>query len=42
MLDQVTFTVRPGEKIGVIGENGSGKSTLLRMLAGAEAPGSGR
>ncbi|ORT61064.1 ribosomal protection-like ABC-F family protein [Streptomyces sp. CB03238] len=41
VLDQVTFTVRPGEKIGVIGENGSGKSTLLRMLAGAEAPDSG-
>ncbi|MFI1190582.1 ribosomal protection-like ABC-F family protein [Streptomyces californicus] len=41
VLDQVTLTVRPGEKIAVIGENGSGKSTLLRLLAGAEAPDSG-
>ncbi|MFJ5892158.1 ribosomal protection-like ABC-F family protein [Streptomyces californicus] len=41
VLDQVTLTVRPGEKIAVIGENGSGKSTLLRLLAGAEAPDTG-
>ncbi|MFE4449383.1 ribosomal protection-like ABC-F family protein [Streptomyces sp. NPDC056796] len=41
VLDQVSFTVRPGEKAGVIGENGSGKSTLLRLLAGAEVPDSG-
>ncbi|MFF8967678.1 ribosomal protection-like ABC-F family protein [Streptomyces globisporus] len=41
VLDQVTLTVRPGEKTAVIGENGSGKSTLLRLLAGAEAPDSG-
>ncbi|MER5897680.1 ribosomal protection-like ABC-F family protein [Streptomyces sp. NPDC001876] len=41
VLDQVSLTVRPGEKVGVIGENGSGKSTLLRLMAGAEAPESG-
>ncbi|MFI1358664.1 ABC-F family ATP-binding cassette domain-containing protein [Streptomyces sp. NPDC020898] len=41
VLDQVTFTVRPGEKAAVIGENGSGKSTLLRLLAAAEMPDSG-
>ncbi|MFI7387340.1 ABC-F family ATP-binding cassette domain-containing protein [Streptomyces sp. NPDC049813] len=41
LLDQVSFTVRPGERAAVIGENGSGKSTLLRLLAGAEAPDSG-
>ncbi|MEV3873774.1 ribosomal protection-like ABC-F family protein [Streptomyces sp. NPDC049906] len=41
VLDQVSFTVRPGEKAAVIGENGSGKSTLLRLLAGAEAPDAG-
>ncbi|MFJ8647522.1 ribosomal protection-like ABC-F family protein [Streptomyces sp. NPDC093546] len=41
VLDQVSFTVRPGEKAAVIGENGSGKSTLLRLLAAAEAPDTG-
>ncbi|OKJ67913.1 ABC-F family ATP-binding cassette domain-containing protein [Streptomyces sp. CB02261] len=37
VLEQLTLTVRPGEKAAVIGENGSGKSTLLRLLAGVEA-----
>ncbi|MGJ5894206.1 ABC transporter ATP-binding protein [Streptomyces sp. V2] len=41
VLDQVTFTVRPGEKAAVVGENGSGKSTLLRLLAAAEPPDAG-
>lgn len=41
VLDQVSFTVRPGDRVGVIGENGSGKSTLLRLLAEEEAPDSG-
>jgi macrolide transport system ATP-binding/permease protein len=41
VLDQVRFTVRPGEKAAVIGENGSGKSTLLRLLAAAEVPDAG-
>ncbi|NEC14426.1 ABC-F family ATP-binding cassette domain-containing protein [Streptomyces sp. SID8014] len=41
VLDQVSLSVRPGERAGVIGENGSGKSTLLKLIAGAEAPDSG-
>nr|WP_307845441.1 ABC-F family ATP-binding cassette domain-containing protein [Planomonospora sp. ID67723] len=41
VLDRVSFTVRPGEKAGVIGENGAGKSTLLRLLASEEAPDGG-
>ncbi|MFM9615054.1 ribosomal protection-like ABC-F family protein [Streptomyces niveiscabiei] len=41
VLDQVTFTVRPGEKAAVVGENGSGKSTLLRLLAAVEPPDAG-
>ncbi|MFF0749700.1 ABC-F family ATP-binding cassette domain-containing protein [Streptomyces sp. NPDC004267] len=41
LLDQVSLTVRPGERIGVVGENGAGKSTLLRVLAGLDAPDSG-
>ncbi|MFC9977351.1 ribosomal protection-like ABC-F family protein [Spirillospora sp. NPDC127200] len=41
VLEQVSFTVRAGEKVGVIGENGSGKSTLLRLISGAERPDAG-
>jgi capsular polysaccharide transport system ATP-binding protein len=41
VLDQVNFTVNPGEKIGIIGRNGSGKSTLIRLISGAEQPTSG-
>ncbi|GAB3743680.1 ABC-F family ATP-binding cassette domain-containing protein [Amycolatopsis oliviviridis] len=36
VLDQVSFTAKPGEKAGVIGDNGSGKSTLLRLIAGRD------
>lgn len=42
VLDQVSLTLRPGEKAAVIGENGSGKSTLLRLIAGAEQPDHGQ
>ncbi|MEU3367831.1 ribosomal protection-like ABC-F family protein [Streptomyces pseudogriseolus] len=41
VLDQVSLTVRPGERAAVVGENGAGKSTLLRLLAGAETPDDG-
>ncbi|MFI5531128.1 ABC-F family ATP-binding cassette domain-containing protein [Kitasatospora sp. NPDC051853] len=41
VLDRVTCTVRPGERIGLVGENGAGKSTLLRLLAGLEQPDNG-
>ncbi|MET9473982.1 ribosomal protection-like ABC-F family protein [Streptomyces sp. NPDC002922] len=41
VLDQVSLTVRPGDRVGVIGENGSGKSTLLRLMSGAEKPDTG-
>ncbi|WET82941.1 ABC-F family ATP-binding cassette domain-containing protein [Amycolatopsis sp. QT-25] len=36
VLDQISFSVKPGEKAGVIGDNGSGKSTLLRLIAGRD------
>ncbi|MGW7467487.1 ribosomal protection-like ABC-F family protein [Streptomyces xantholiticus] len=41
VLERVSFTLRPGEKAGVVGDNGSGKSTLLRLLAGTEQPDNG-
>ncbi len=41
VLDRVSLTVKPGERIGVIGDNGSGKSTLLKLMAGAEQPDNG-
>ncbi|MEU7031096.1 ribosomal protection-like ABC-F family protein [Streptomyces sp. NPDC046275] len=41
VLQDVSFSVRPGERVAVVGENGSGKSTLLRLIAGAEAPEAG-
>jgi ABC-2 type transport system ATP-binding protein len=33
-LRDVSFSVKPGESIGVVGRNGQGKSTLLRLVAG--------
>ncbi len=41
VFDSVTFSISPGEKIGLVGYNGSGKSTLLKILAGVETQDSG-
>lgn len=40
-LDGVSFQVRKGETVGIIGRNGSGKSTLLKMLTGVLTPSAG-
>ena len=40
-LNDVSFELREGDRVGIVGHNGSGKSTLLRVLAGAYEPVSG-
>ncbi|AFS69738.1 ABC-F family ATP-binding cassette domain-containing protein [Exiguobacterium antarcticum] len=41
VFEDVTFSVSPGDRIGIIGVNGTGKSTLLHILAGQETADSG-
>ena len=38
VVDGVSFAIRPGEALGLIGESGSGKTTLVRLILGLEAP----
>ena len=40
-VKDVSFSVKKGEVLGLIGRNGSGKSTLIRMMAGIYRPTSG-
>ncbi|AKS40880.1 ABC transporter ATP-binding protein [Wenzhouxiangella marina] len=42
VLDEISFQVRPGESMGIIGSNGAGKSTLLKLITGVLAPSRGR
>ena len=41
ILERVTFDVRPGDFVAVVGRNGAGKSTLLDLIAGLRAPAAG-
>ncbi|GFO54366.1 ABC transporter ATP-binding protein [Geomonas sp. Red276] len=42
LIKSVTFGMKKGDRIGVIGPNGCGKTTLIRMIMGEEEPDSGR
>jgi ATP-binding cassette subfamily F protein uup len=42
LLDGVSLGVNVGDRIGIVGRNGGGKSTLIKVMAGIEAPDSGR
>lgn len=41
VLNDISFTLGRGEKLGIMGRNGAGKSTLVRLVSGAEQPTSG-
>ena len=41
LFENVTWRVRPGERVGLCGPNGAGKTTLLRLMAGREQPDAG-
>jgi peptide/nickel transport system ATP-binding protein len=40
-VEDITFTLAPGETLGLVGESGSGKTTLARLLLGLTAPDEG-
>lgn len=40
-VDSVSFDVRPGEVIGLVGDNGAGKSTFIKMISGVYQPDGG-
>lgn len=41
-LDNVSFTIKKGESVGIIGRNGAGKSTILKIITGVAFPDTGK
>jgi ATP-binding cassette, subfamily F, member 3 len=42
LFQNVSFQIKPGDKIGLVGKNGAGKSTMLKLLAGRDKPSEGK
>lgn len=42
IFENLSFTLNPGDRLGLLGANGAGKSTLLRLICGVEAPNQGK
>ena len=41
LLDEATFRINPGDRVGLVGRNGAGKTTLSKVLAGEALPAAG-
>jgi ATPase subunit of ABC transporter with duplicated ATPase domains len=41
IFENVSFEIKQGEKVGLVGRNGSGKTTLFQLLVGRDTPDSG-
>ena len=42
LLDQASFRIAPGDRVGLVGRNGAGKTTLTKVLAGTAQPAAGQ